>query len=651
MARTEKKFGQVVEPAANVNNELVASSIYRRNLSINITARSSAKVSITTFTSSPSYTVTGLALKANEIKNQKITFSLHSSIRNHLVAFSTPDLGGTSAMIITKPATAAAGNLPVGFASLNGPGTENLIDTNISSYGGSFEFPAVLSITETGFSNYGLVSDNQDTASDLYRTIHTAPFKKINNDLYVAISANTGTAVSGSVNVAFLIDTSSATNTWSSRVISNSDFPTNGNRMNSVNAVYSTSVNKTCAVIQATPINQGLITSNTTTVPLRIYVAQKTTGQAPATIGTTRAIFSGTFNTVGGNLTAAFNAFHSMDYNRAKDVFAISHGTLSNSIGSATDYSGTPAGVVPTIPSAAAPAGFRILTPQATDDTPARFFDGTDQYPASAPGVVIPATDLARIPQVASLKFSPDGNHLAVMYNRDYSGTGNAMSVAVIYSVDSAGTWSHSYSSGPSILYRGGLSDSMLWLPDNSGLVIISGDSVLDTERYVQFWIPMTGTINYVHGSSIENVGISRYSSGPKLSSMFKISSTTSQISSAVTTSLYDGSPGTIIAAGFITSASSMPRLYYITSFRSSSTDRKEYLKQIKFIDLETAPIVGSSASSAPAYVNTVAQEILLDPGQTIQISNIVVEPGEKVYVESSTSDSVDVTAYGVEIS
>jgi hypothetical protein len=132
---------------------------------------------------------------------------------------------------------------------------------------------------------------------------------------------------------------------------------------------------------------------------------------------------------------------------------------------------------------------------------------------------------------------------------------------------------------------------------------------------------------------------------------MFKVSSTTAQISSAVTTSLYDGSPGTIIAAGFITSASSMPRLYYITSFRSSSTDRKEYLNQIKFIDLETAPIVGSSASSAPAYVNTVAQDLSIQDGETIQISNIVVEPGEKVYVESSTPDSVDVTAYGVEIS
>jgi hypothetical protein len=654
MARTEKKFGQVVEPAANVNNELVASSVNRRNLSINITARSASKISLTTFTAAPSYNVSGLAWAAPEISTQKNLIGSVVATANGLYAFSIPEQGQNSAMIMVNPSTAAVGSPgSIIITTLNSYGSADLISTSPSSYvssGGNVS--VLLALPETGSTNLGLSSGVPATDVNYFRTVHSAPLKEIGGGLFVAISGSTGTAGGvGTIASAILIDTSSATGTWSSRALNTTDYVPGSERINAVHAVYSTSANKRCAVVHVVNNRSTELTSNTTIHPLRIYVGTKTTGQTQAQITTAYAFFSGANNGTAGNMQAALNAFNAMDYNEAKDLFAISHSTIANSIGTASSYGGVGATIVPSIPGSAAPAGFRVVTPTATELTPGRFFSGTDQFPSAPDGVSVPSQITARAPQVASLKFSPDGNHIAVMYNRNYSGSGNAMSVAVIYSVNSAGTWSHSYSSGSSILYRGGTSDSMAWLPDNSGIVIISGDNITDTERYVQFWVPMTGTVSYVHSSTSTQIGISRYSSGPKLSSQFKVASTTSAVSAAVTTSIFDNTPGIVISMGFLTSASNPPRLFYATSYRSSSSDINQMLSQIKFIDLKTAPVIGSSSSSAPAYINTIAQDLDLSEGQTIQISNIVVEPGERVYVESSTSDSVDITAYGVEIS
>jgi hypothetical protein len=47
--------------------------------------------------------------------------------------------------------------------------------------------------------------------------------------------------------------------------------------------------------------------------------------------------------------------------------------------------------------------------------------------------------------------------------------------------------------------------------------------------------------------------------------------------------------------------------------------------------------------------VTMAVSDLSLTEGQTAQVSNIVLESGDRVYVESSTSNSVDISAHGIE--
>ena len=49
-------------------------------------------------------------------------------------------------------------------------------------------------------------------------------------------------------------------------------------------------------------------------------------------------------------------------------------------------------------------------------------------------------------------------------------------------------------------------------------------------------------------------------------------------------------------------------------------------------------------------YINTIAQSVPVTLGSVTQLSNIVVEPNERIYLEANTSNAVDIVAYGVEI-
>jgi hypothetical protein len=57
-----------------------------------------------------------------------------------------------------------------------------------------------------------------------------------------------------------------------------------------------------------------------------------------------------------------------------------------------------------------------------------------------------------------------------------------------------------------------------------------------------------------------------------------------------------------------------------------------------------------SGTATISNYVNTIAQSLPVSSGNVTQLSNIVLESGERLYVEPTVSNAVDAVAYGVEI-
>ena len=61
--------------------------------------------------------------------------------------------------------------------------------------------------------------------------------------------------------------------------------------------------------------------------------------------------------------------------------------------------------------------------------------------------------------------------------------------------------------------------------------------------------------------------------------------------------------------------------------------------------------VSGSVGSGAyPGYSNTVIASLPVSAGSIVQVSNIIVPPGDTLYLESSSSGSVDIEASGIEI-
>jgi len=655
MARTEKKFGQVQDPAANINNEIVASSLNRRNVVINITARSSANVSITTFTAAPSYTASGVAIDPSDIKYQKNNVTGRSTEYNYIKGMSV--FPGTNSALVfhgTAASTNIGDNMAVSWVELDPTSSDDLIQSppysTVNAFGAG-SIHNLISFYEFALGNIGVASPYQTSTVNDGRTVYSSPFKMLNTYAGVVISGSTGTAMAGTTTVATTINVSRGTSAWDTSNISTSVITSGSKRLHSISVVSSTTTNK-----QAVIANSSLITLTYATSalsPMDVFIASSTSTATSGDITWDKVSWPASAGGTINNVLSGKEAFVTMDYNESRDVYAISHANITNTIGSDNSrYWSTPS-TATSFPGERAPAGFRIATVTATAASPFpyRFMYSSNQFPSAPSGVNVPQISQIRGPQVVSLKFSPDGNHLAAMYNQDYSGTGNTFSVAVIYSVDSAGNWNHTYSSGSSILYRGGNQESMLWLPDSSGIVIISGDSVFDTSRYVQFWCPIKGKIGYVHSSSTVKRGISRYQKSPRITSAFSIGTSTQSVDGVTRSSILDQTPGAVISANIITSATRPGRLVYCTMERSSSNAYDAYKTQLKYIDLETVAVIGDSGSSAPGYINTVAQDIYMEPGKTVQISNIVLEAGESLYIESDTGDAIDATAYGVEIS
>ena len=126
--------------------------------------------------------------------------------------------------------------------------------------------------------------------------------------------------------------------------------------------------------------------------------------------------------------------------------------------------------------------------------------------------------------------------------------------------------------------------------------------------------------------------------------------SNSSDIESYATNQLVSGDPATSRISRLYVKRTNTPVVYSIVDRIDGSN--AQYLWTAA-----TAPVI--IAASSPTYsvnatvnnyVNTVAQSVSAASGSVLQISNIVLSPGEGLYVEPATGSRLDAVAYGVEI-
>lgn len=324
-------------------------------------------------------------------------------------------------------------------------------------------------------------------------------------------------------------------------------------------------------------------------------------------------------------------------YNSQRDHWAISLATDGNGHGST--WNGGSVTRTMAIKSFANNPGFRITVDDsgASDPATRAFFQGTDKTPAVPTGVTVPNVSQP----LKSLKFSPDGTKLAVAYNRDYTGTGDTLSVVVIYTWNSTNsTWEHTHSSGSALPYRPYNNDCMVWASDSSLLAIAGTDGV------VRMWGP-----GFTATSSKVVVGIG---SGPAMTSLLS-GGIASPVAHATT---FTGSlnAGTGLTVNGNHPGSWVRELMYVPTAGSP----------YKFVAIlghgatatltsgnHTTVINGVTTANVAVnnYVSSVASNLPIVDGNVTQISGVVLEANEGLAVEASVSGIVDVNAYGVEIS
>ena len=348
--------------------------------------------------------------------------------------------------------------------------------------------------------------------------------------------------------------------------------------------------------------------------------------------------------------------FVASDYNSTSQVFALSQPsttTLWSGIAPSASTS-WPAGY--TLPSAAAPAGFRIVSNSDTTEPDVNFLTGAITYPAAPTGVNVPTLSATRLFQVCALKFSPDNTRLAVAYSRNYSGTGNAESVVVVYTLQGDGSWAHTHSSGSAIRYMPDNPDCMAWSQDG-GYISVSANSSTTTSNItstVPFNVDRWAIGSGVGNAAIANntitswtVASSKYPEFSTYSSPKSGNSTVVSVATA-TSSLLGSTTNNYTLSGSVFARSGSEAGTYFSPI-NQITASSGPTTALQGIIMQPNGTVGTSGVPATNYVTTVVSDLSLTAGQTTQVSNIVLGSGERVYVEASVSNAVDISAHGIE--
>jgi hypothetical protein len=634
MPRTEKRFGVVNQPSSTAVEELVPSAATTRNLLINATARSAATVSAAIYSGTFSNDATGNVAISEGAKINLSNYTALPSSTGSILPFGK--YAGNDVFIGTSSGSSVLFAVDTGLGSAKYIGTAN---------------------THTGSNYWRNVLDERisfKTANSGSGDVSSAPIK----NPYVAVSSTKAIGINASV---------ATTATASSDMFDSVTYT----------HVQGVSINESADNVGQVRFQGTGVTGKHGGGAYALqdgvgyllhfgteYVYQNTSGR----VGLGLYIFSSSSSTF--NKRAYWNCdevtdkiagyalayFVASDYNSTSQVFAFSQPsttTLWSGIGASASTS-WPAGYL--LPAAAAPAGFRIVSNTGTTNPDENFLTGTITYPAAPTGVTVPTLSSNRPFQVCALKFSPDNTRLAVAYSRNYSGTGNTLSVVVVYTLQGDGSWAHTHSSGSAIRYMPDSPDCMAWSPDGGYLSVSANSSTTSSNitQNVPFDVDRWAIGSGVGSAAIANntitswtVASSKYPefsnySSPKIgnSTVVSVATATSSLLGATTNNY--SLTGSVFANSGSSAGTYFSPISQITATSGPTT-------ALQGIIMQPRGTVGTSGVPATNYVTTVVSDLSLTAGQTTQVSNIVLGSGDRVYVESSTSNSVDISAHGIE--
>lgn len=634
MPRVEKKFGDITQATTTSFSQLVAASTTStRNLFINIAGRSASSVVGAVFTAAPILAATSATL----------AMTISSSIA------SDDATGSRNGIIFNNPFSGAPTHAYGTVAASTGSVITWTVNGTIFTPAQSYTNQGYTNVFRFGQHGPGQQNAGQNSWNGNYSSIPFSVQSKFIDETTAIYSyqLQTQATTAAAASHTYLVATF---DTASSNVTIN--YSNTGNQLVTDNKYYGTQVWEHAGVNNAKAYSLFCSASNISTagaggdaIGLRIVTKSNTTLSEGSVIFTTT-----TASTRAGVRFLSF--FAAADYNQTYPAYAFSHPTATTAnntwYGISSTYSSASVGSV-TLPSGPSNAGFRIV---ATDGTSSirKFLDGTITYPAAPTGVTVPTDHTTN--QVVSLKFSPNGKYLAVAYLRPAGsiGTSTANSVVVVYTRQTDGSYVHSASSGTSITIIPHCSDCMQWTPDNSSLIVASQTTVSSTtpQFATTYWhTGLTGDAT-VGNSNVPTftIGWSKY---PLTNSVIDPTTNSSRVYSGATatilTSTTTANPVQLSGITCFADSAGLP-LTYVTGGNTGGNSSSNNTYRI------VAAITGTVGSgNYPAYVNTVIPGVGVGKGTVTQISNIILSPGESLYVEAKDENSIDVAAYGVEIS
>jgi hypothetical protein len=607
MPRTEKKFGQANQVSWGAPTQLAASSSNRRNLAINISARTSAYVGLATFTSAPiqagksSYVSISGADSGSAVLAATRGLAVNTS-KNKFIAMSAAG----SANVIVGTIDYSSGNFSTvvnatSTVDLAQVGASMGLDYHTTNYVNqdSWTPPAVF------IDDYSVLAYSPET------TVGTA-----SEDRLVGLTIDAGGAVTKTLNYYRPADNANST-------------AGNYRGVYKTQEGYGYSLDGEGDPTATTAGNVGM--------GIRTFSGATIAGSAISQTGTIWWDLDGVAGKTSGQL---LNFFSVLDYNPKYDIFAIcSPSTTVNPwLGAAsTGGTGVFASNRPSLPSTIAPAGFRVVTNSGAYGASRNFMDGTTTYPAAPTGITVSASTDS-YPSVTSLKFSPNGEYLAATYY--FSGN------TAIYVRQSDGSWVHTYTANNSASpINSGNPGQVAWSADSTTIFFITSSQNATRAIYgfqvAPGSIPVAGYVTYKNNYTTYAgfpglMGIAGAIDCPSItSSTVSVSWThsASDVGAALVGSVIDGS-GKNMLIGISTESFALGTLTYgLAGFEANIN------------------VAAGTSGAQPGYINSVMSATKLTSGETIQVSNVVLESGESLYISSSVDGGIDAVAYGVEIS
>jgi hypothetical protein len=706
MARTEKKFGQLTQPAANTLHEIVPTSSNRRNVLLNVTGRANSFITAITATA-------------------PITFNPTSV---------TTGLASQTGVAITT-----TGGNPSYY---RGIGLNPAKNTFVLIAYNSNQQPGVVGISATGPTSV--------TTTSASAINYSGQVQWYNADSSFSSNGQLWTASSGSYFLTYPIvvldDTWAMIYYWGNTGAT-SDYRTAIFRYNAGGSPTPVGYNAspTSATHQYTGASTWQVAGvwqirpGTTANGVGMHMWHHAgSGQAIGSSAVGMRIFRGgaqtatafwatTANSSNQTGTKLANFWQDIEFNAIHNIYAITNPTLTaadswHGVASSGGTIGTD-GILP--PAENAKFGFRFVAATSGGTDTAEFLKGAITYPSGTPTTLVP-TGVDK--PISQMRWSPDGTRLAVMFNRSHSNT-VSLSVTSRRIVSNVATLtlnignlaSHTYVAGDSITvssvaspFNGtftvtavtsntvsyaltnadiaatsstgsvsatktnNLTNSVIaiYTRQNDGSYIEthqSGSTISFSANPLPSGLAWNGESNilavtginagiwlwYFGGTSISRSTVTSASGWTVTAPNPQVTSMTAPTTGANTTitgptfitptaqASYLGYNRYPSVVEFLPVAGAVSDLLYIVRDTLGMSDQRDFTSTWQNVN----NLGGYSGTATISnYVNTIAQSLPVSSGNVTQLSNIVLESGERLYVEPTVSNAVDAVAYGVEI-